>query len=61
MRWVTRIEASGESTRIMQDLEYKVKFGPLGWLLDTLVMKRKLTSTLDVVFAELKKHAEKAR
>lgn len=59
MRWVTRIEASGRSTRITQDLEYKVKFGPLGWLLDTLVMRHKLTSTLDVVFAELKKHAER--
>jgi len=35
-----------------------VKFGPLGWLLDTLVMKRKLTSALDGVFAELVKQAE---
>ena len=61
MRWVTRIEASGAATRITQELEYKVKFGPLGWLLDTLVMKRKLRRTLDVVFAELKKHAETDR
>jgi ligand-binding SRPBCC domain-containing protein len=58
MRWVTRIAASGDATRITQDLEYEVKFGPLGWLLDTLVMKRKLTTALDTVFAELKKHAE---
>jgi ligand-binding SRPBCC domain-containing protein len=58
MRWVTRLEPSGEATRITQDLEYRVKFGPLGWLLDTLVMKRKLTSTLNTVFAELVKQAE---
>jgi carbon monoxide dehydrogenase subunit G len=61
MRWVTRLEPSGEATRVTQDLEYKVKFGPLGWLLDTLVMKRKLTSTLDAVFAELVKQAEAGR
>jgi len=58
MRWVTRLEPAGATTRITQSLEYKVKFGPVGWLLDNLVMKRKLTSTLDEVFASLVKHAE---
>ena len=58
MRWVTRVAPAGNSTRITQSLEYKVKFGPVGWLLDNLVMKRKLTATLDEVFASLVKHAE---
>ena len=58
MRWVTRLESNGSTTLITQDLEYRVKFGPLGWLLDTLVMKRKLTRALDGVFAELVKQAE---
>ncbi len=58
MRWVTRVEPAGASTRITQSLEYNVKFGPVGWLLDNLVIKRKLTSTLDEVFASLVKHAE---
>ena len=58
MRWITRVEPAGSSTRITQSLEYKVKFGPVGWLLDNLVMKRKLTSTLDEVFASLVRHAE---
>jgi hypothetical protein len=62
MRWVTTIEPSDHGARITQSLEYAVKFGPLGWLLDRLVMKRKLTSALDAVFASLVKHAEgKAR
>ncbi|TMB02996.1 MAG: SRPBCC family protein [Deltaproteobacteria bacterium] len=61
MRWVTRLEPAGATTRITQSLEYKVKFGPVGWLLDNLVMKRKLTSTLDEVFASLVKHAEGAK
>ena len=60
MRWVTRLEAQGGATRITQDLEYKVKFGPLGWALDHLVMKRKLTSSIDQVLARLVEHAEAA-
>jgi hypothetical protein len=58
MRWVTRIEPSDGGTRVTQSLEYAVKFGPLGWLLDRLVMKRKLIAALDEVFATLVKHAE---
>ena len=58
MRWVTRIEPIDEGTRITQALEYKVKFGPIGWLLDRLVMKRKLTATLDDVFTSLVRYAE---
>jgi hypothetical protein len=61
MHWVTRLEPSDRGTRITQSLEYAVKFGPLGWLLDRLVMKRKLTSALDEVFASLAKYAEAGR
>lgn len=58
MRWVTRVEPHGGGTRITQSLEYQVKFGLFGWLLDRIVMKRKLTATLDAVFASLARHAE---
>jgi hypothetical protein len=58
MRWVTCIEPNDGGTRITQSLEYSVKLGPLGWLFDRLVMKRKLTAALDDVFASLAKHAE---
>ena len=61
MRWVTRIEPSQGGTRITQSLEYQVKFGPLGWLLDRLVMKRKLTAALNDVFASLARYAERGR
>ena len=60
MRWVTRIEPKGSGSLVTQDLEYALKFGPLGWLLDKLVMKRKLTATLDEVFARLAQRAEGA-
>jgi uncharacterized protein YndB with AHSA1/START domain len=58
MRWVTRIEPKGGGSRITQRLEYALKFGPLGWILDRLFMKRKLSSTLDDVFARLAERAE---
>jgi hypothetical protein len=60
MRWVTRIEGKGSGSLITQELEYALKFGPLGWVLDKLVMKRKLTATLDEVFARLARRAEAA-
>jgi ligand-binding SRPBCC domain-containing protein len=53
MRWTTRIEPHGAGTRITQDLEYRMKFGPLGWLLDRLVLRRRLRTTLDEVFRNL--------
>ena len=58
MRWITRVEPAPTGSVITQDLEYAVKFGPLGWLLDRLVMRRKLTATLDSVFDNLVRHAE---
>lgn len=53
MRWVTRIEPQEGGCRLTQDLHYQVKFGPLGWALDALVMRRKLRSNLDEVLASL--------
>jgi len=58
MRWVTRLEPLEGATRITQSLEYRVKFGGIGWMLDNLVMKRKLSSALDQVFASLVERAE---
>ena len=60
MCWATRIEPHEGGTRITQSLEYQVKFRPFGWLLDQMVMKRKLTTTLDTVFASLARHAERS-
>jgi hypothetical protein len=57
MRWVTRVEPAAGGTRISQALEYRVKFGPLGWLLDRLAMERKLRTTLDAIFASLVRRA----
>jgi uncharacterized protein YndB with AHSA1/START domain len=58
MRWVTRVDRAGGGSVITQELDYAVKFGPLGWLMDQLMMRRKLTRTLDSVFKSLVDHAE---
>lgn len=58
MRWTTRVDSAAGGSVITQRLEYSVKFGPLGWLLDQLMMRRKLRATLDTVFESLVKHAE---
>jgi len=60
MRWVTKLEPHSGGMCITQELEYRVKFGPIGWLLDRLAMERKLRTTLDGVFASLVRHAEGA-
>jgi hypothetical protein len=60
MRWVTRVEPSAVGSHISQELEYRVKFGPLGWLIDKLAMQRKLRTALDEIFASLVRHAQTA-
>jgi ligand-binding SRPBCC domain-containing protein len=61
MNWITRIEPAQGGTLISQDLRYQVKFGPLGWLLDSLVMRRRMRKSLDAIFASLARHAEATR
>jgi Polyketide cyclase / dehydrase and lipid transport len=58
MRWTTRVSPHEGGSVVTQDLEYQVKFGPLGWLLDNLVMRRKLRSTLDEVLGAFVHHGE---
>ena len=58
MRWTTRIAPRDGGSVVTQDLEYQVKFGPMGWLLDNLVMRRKLRTMLDEILAAFIAHAE---
>jgi hypothetical protein len=58
MRWITRVEPTPSGSRLTQRLDYAMKFGPVGWLMDNLVMKRKLSRTLDGILANLIEHAE---
>ena len=58
MKWRTELQADGDGTLVRQELTYKVKFGPIGALLDALVMRRKLDRGVAEVFRGLKSYVE---
>lgn len=58
MKWRTELRPDGSTTLVTQEMNYKLKFGLLGLLLDKLVMRRKLNASLQQVFANLKSHVE---
>ena len=58
MRWTTRLSPLGNGSRIDQDLDYGMKFGPLGWLLNQLVMRRTLEKNVGVALKGMIAHAE---
>jgi ligand-binding SRPBCC domain-containing protein len=59
MKWKTELEAKGDSTRMTQEMSYKLKFGPIGAMLDALVMKKKLDQSVSDVFGHLKRYVER--
>ena len=61
MKWKTELERDGESTRVTQELHYELKFGPIGALLNALVMRRKLNQSVRAVFDNLKRYVEDSR
>ena len=61
MSWVTRITPHGSGSILSQQLEYGMKFGPLGWLVNALVMKRNITKNVGKALAGLVEIAERAK
>ena len=59
-RWYTKLEPKNGGTFVSQDLEYEVKFGVFGKLMDTFIMKRKFNQILGDIFMGMKKYAEKS-
>jgi ligand-binding SRPBCC domain-containing protein len=59
MKWRTTLQQDGKITLVRQSLDYQPKFGPLGALLNTLIMRRKLDQGIREVFQGLKRHAER--
>lgn len=52
------LTADGSGTRVDQRQEYELKHGPLGMLLDVLVVRRKWDAGVKSFFAGLKAYAE---
>jgi ligand-binding SRPBCC domain-containing protein len=59
MKWKTELTDEGETTVVRQEMNYKLKFGPVGALMDVLMMRRKLDTGIHDVFTSLKSYVEK--
>ena len=61
MNWRTQLSAKEGGTLVSQKLRYKVKFGALGALLNTLMMRSKINGAVQETFEGLKTYAENDR
>lgn len=61
MKWKTELRRNGNSTVVTQEMNYKLKFGPIGALMDSLVMRRKMNKSIGEVFTNLKNFVEAQR
>ena len=52
------LTAAEGGTLVKQTMEYELKFGPLGWLMDTLMVRRKWNEGVRGFFAGLKAQVE---
>ncbi len=52
------VDAHGDSTIVRVTPDYALKFGPLGWLLDQLLVRRQLKRGMADLLAGLKYHVE---
>jgi ligand-binding SRPBCC domain-containing protein len=53
-----RLVPDGSGTLVQQRMEYQLKFGPLGKLLDAVVVKRKWIAGIKGFFSGLKRYVE---
>jgi uncharacterized protein YndB with AHSA1/START domain len=58
MRWETTLEPQSRATVVRQQMDYRLRFGPLGAVLDAMMMRRKLDGAVRDVFANLKRYVE---
>lgn len=58
MRWRTMLRNEDGGTLMSQDMEYELKFGILGQIMDRFMMRRKLDGIMNEVFSKLKHFVE---
>ena len=54
-----RFEGIGSQTKVSQDMEYEVKYGFLGLLMDSLMIRKQTDGGVKKFFAGLKEYAER--
>ncbi len=58
MRWTNGLEKGGDSTLLISDTEYDLKFGIAGKIMNTLIMRRKFSQIIDDALGKLKSYVE---
>lgn len=56
MKWKTELQKDSDVTRMSQAMTYKVKFGPLGALMDVFMIRRMLNKGISEAFEALKRY-----
>jgi ligand-binding SRPBCC domain-containing protein len=56
-----RLVPEGAGTRVSQRMEYRLKFGPVGRILDALIVRRRWDTGIKAFFTGLKSRAESVR
>ncbi|MBK6696061.1 MAG: SRPBCC family protein [Myxococcales bacterium] len=58
LRHTYTLEKAGDETVVRQRMEYELKFGPLGKVMDALMVRKKWDSGIKGFFVGLKRHVE---
>ena len=58
MRWTNQLEKQWNTTLLVSNTEYELKFGVVGKIMDTLIMRRKFSHIIDDALGKLKKYVE---
>ena len=58
MSWVTTVEPVGAGCDLVQRLDYQMKYGPAGWVLNALVMRRAIETNVGRALSGLIARAE---
>jgi len=52
------VEADGDTTIVRASMQYEMKYGPLGWAMDRIMVRRKFGPLFGQILAGLKHHVE---
>jgi hypothetical protein len=58
MSWTTVVEPTANGAKLLQTLDYRMKFGPLGWLLNALILRRAIESNVGKALLGVIREAE---
>jgi Polyketide cyclase / dehydrase and lipid transport len=58
MQWVTQVEPAESGSKLSQRLEYRMKYGALGWLLNAIVLRRAIDRNVGTALQNLVAVAE---